>query len=198
MNNRCDPLILTDDDILDAMQAMQGFVDITPGTFKEIYLLSYELALKRIRAVGKAKEIMTTPVHCLSKEMNLTEAASFMAERGISGAPVIDDTGLVCGVVSEKDFLRKMGLPITAGIMSVVGECLAINRCLVSDLRESYVHELMSHPPIVTYAETTLAEISHIFMSHSINRIPICNDDGSPLGIVTRTDLVSSLCQMVE
>jgi CBS domain-containing protein len=55
---------------------------------------------------------MTTPVHCLSKEMNLTEAASFMAERGISGAPVIDDTGLVCGVVSEKDFLQKMGLPI--------------------------------------------------------------------------------------
>ncbi|AMK11215.1 CBS domain-containing protein [Pseudodesulfovibrio indicus] len=197
MKKQCDPLMLTDEDILDAMQAMQGYVDITPGTFKEIYSISYDLALKRIRSLGKAEEIMTAPVHCLNKEMSLTEAASFMAEHGISGAPVIDHKGIVCGVISEKDFLRKMGLPTTAGIMSVVGECLTVNKCLVSGLRDHYVHEIMSQPPVSAREETTLAEISQLFTNHSINRIPICNMDGYPLGIITRSDLVSSMCQTV-
>ncbi|MEZ6855073.1 CBS domain-containing protein [Halodesulfovibrio aestuarii] len=197
MKIQCDPLILTEEDILKAMEALQGYVDITPGTFKEIYALSYDLALKRIRSLGKAEEIMTTPVHCLNREMSLTEAASFMSEYGISGAPVVDGKGRICGVISEKDFLHKMGLPTSAGIMSVVGECLAVNKCLVSSLRYVFVHELMSQPPIVVHKEASLTELSKIFTDRSVNRIPICNVEGVPLGIVTRSDLVSSICQMV-
>lgn len=197
MKKQCDPLMLTDDDILDAMQAMHGYVDITPGTFKEIYSLSYDLALKRIRSLGKAEEIMTSPVRCLTRQMSIPEAASYMANYGISGAPVIDDEGVVIGVVSEKDFLRKMGLPGSAGIMSVVGECLTVNKCLVAGLRSLFVEDLMSTQPIVAEKETTQAELSRIFTEHKINRIPICNSDGLPLGIVTRSDLVNSICQMV-
>lgn len=189
--------MLTEEDILDAMQAMQGYVDITPGTFKEIYSLSYDLALKRLRSLGRAEDIMTSPVHCLNRGMSLTAAASFMAEHGINGAPVVNERGEVCGVLSEKDFLRKMGLPTTAGIMSVVGECLTVKKCLVSDLRGISVHELMSQPAIVAHKDMTLAEISQLFTDHSINRIPICNVDGAPLGIVTRSDLVCSICQTV-
>jgi CBS domain-containing protein len=52
----------------------------------------------------------------------------------------------------------------------------------------------MSMPPLVGTRETTLAEISELFTRHAINRLPICDEQNRPLGIVTRTDLVASLC----
>lgn len=196
MKDHCDALDLTEEDVINAMRSMQGYLDITPGDFREIYSLAYDLALKRVRSFGKAEEVMTSPVHCLNCEMSVSEAGAFMALHGISGAPVVDEQGIICGVVSEKDFLRKMGLPGTASFMAVVSRCMTLYGCLVSDFGGLGVRELMNCPPIVATKETTLAEISELFSKHSINRVPICDANGRPIGIVTRTNLVGSLCEV--
>lgn len=194
MTDQCGLMDLTDEDVLDAMRSMQGYVDITPGTFREIYELAYDLALKRVRALGRADEIMSSPVHCLEKGMKASDAAARMAGLGVSGAPVIDGEGRVCGVVSEKDFLRRMGLPGTASFMTVVSTCLNTPGCMVADLRGLLVDDLMTSPPVVASRETPVSEISELFARHSINRLPICDGDGRPEGIVTRTDLVGAMC----
>lgn len=194
MNAQCGFTDLTEEDVLDAMRSMQGYVDITPGTFREIYALAYDLALKRVRSLGKAKDIMTAPVHCLQKGMSASEAAALMAGLGISGAPVLDGEGRICGVVSEKDYLRTMGLPGTASFMTVVSTCLSTPGCMVADVRKLLVDDIMSTPPLVASRETPVTELSELLARHSINRLPICDDEGRPVGIVTRTDLVGSMC----
>jgi CBS domain-containing protein len=194
MDDQCGFTDLTEEDVLDAMRSMQGYVDITPGTFREIYALAYDLALKRVRTRGKAEDIMTAPVHCLQKGMSASEAAALMAGLGVSGAPVLDGEGRICGVVSEKDYLRKMGLPGTATFMTVVSTCLSTPGCLVTDVRKLLVDDIMSSPPLVASRETPVAELSEMLARHSINRLPICDDEGRPVGVVTRTDLVGSMC----
>lgn len=194
MIDQCGFTDLTEEDVLDAMRSMQGYVDITPGTFREVYALAYDLALKRVRSLGKADDIMTAPVHCLQKGMSASEAAALMAGLGISGAPVLDGEGRICGVVSEKDYLRKMGLPGTASFMTVVSTCLSTPGCMVTDVRKLLVDEIMSSPPLVASRETPVAELSEMLARHSINRLPICDEEGRPVGIVTRTDLVGSMC----
>jgi CBS domain-containing protein len=196
MKDHCDALDFSEDDVINAMRSMQGYVDITPGDFREIYSIAYDLALKRVRSLRKAEDVMTSPVHCLHREMNASEAASFMASHGISGAPVVDENGTICGVVSEKDFLKKMGLPGTASFMAVVSRCMTIYGCLVSDFGGLSVREMMNCPPIVATRETTLTDISALFSKHAINRVPICDAAGRPIGIVTRTNLVGSLCEV--
>lgn len=194
MNDQCGFTDLTEEDVLDAMRSMQGYVDITPGTFREIYALAYDLALKRVRSLGTAEDIMTAPVHCLHTGMSASEASARMAGLGISGAPVLDGEGRIRGVVSEKDYLRKMGLPGTASFMTVVSTCLSTPGCMVADMRKLLVDDIMSSPPVVASRETPVAELSEMLARHSINRLPICDDEGRPVGIVTRTDLVGSMC----
>jgi CBS domain-containing protein len=194
MNDQCGFTDLSDEDVLDAMRSMQGYVDITPGTFREIYALAYDLALKRIKSLGRAGDVMTAPVHCLHKGMTASEAAARMAELGISGAPVLDGKGRVLGVVSEKDYLRKMGLPGTATFMTVVSTCLGTPGCMVADMRKLLVDDLMSAPALTVSPETPVAELSDLLARHSINRLPVCDHEGRPVGIVTRTDLVGAMC----
>ena len=54
--------------------------------------------------------------------------------------------------------------------------------------------ELMTTPPVTAGKELTAAEISTLLAEKSINRLPICDAEGRPVGIVTRTDLISALC----
>jgi CBS domain-containing protein len=194
MNDQCGFTDLTEQDVLEAMRSMQGYVDITPGTFREIYSLAYDLALKRVRTLGKAADIMTAPVHCLRLGMSASEAAARMAELGVSGAPVLDGDGRVCGMVSEKDYLRKMGLPGTATFMTVVSTCLNTPGCMVGDMRKLLVSDIMTAPALTALPDTPVSELSEMLARYSINRLPICDDGGRPVGIVTRTDLVGSMC----
>lgn len=193
-NTHCGIMDFSEADVLEAMRAMQGYVDITPGAFREIYKAAFEQALKRMAGAKTAKEVMTSPVHCLRRDMNATEAAVFLGDRGISGAPVVDTQGRVCGVVSGKDFLRVMGLPDNATFMRVIAQCLDKEGCCASGLHDLPLSTLMSSPPITATEDISVADISALFMAKSINRLPICGADGQPKGIVTRTDLVGALC----
>jgi CBS domain-containing protein len=54
----------------------------------------------------KAIDIMQHNVISLNPQMTLFEAAKILRESGISGAPVIDETNEVIGVLSQSDLLR--------------------------------------------------------------------------------------------
>ena len=53
---------IKDEDILEAMRNIPGYLDITPGDFKEIYRLAFQHALERLGRAVTAAEIMTTDV----------------------------------------------------------------------------------------------------------------------------------------
>lgn len=194
MTDDCEFLDLSEEDILDAMRTLQGYVDITPGTFREVYALAYAAALKRIRGQQCAVNVMTSPVHCVRMRMDAADAAKFMAVYRISGAPVVDDAGNVVGVLSEKDFLRRLGLMRNTSLMTIIAAELDSSGLNAAALRGALVGDFMTVPPIVATPQTSLAEISELFTRHAINRIPVCDEAGRAVGIVTRSDVVCSLC----
>lgn len=53
-----------------------------------------------------AKDIMSTQVITVDSQDSLTDVYQIFADKGISGAPVIGDDGLLVGVVSIRDLLR--------------------------------------------------------------------------------------------
>jgi CBS domain-containing membrane protein len=174
------------------MTSIQGYIDITPGDFKEIYQAAYSLAIKRLLASLKASDLMTGEVHLVNREMSLVAAAALLAEKRISGAPVVDNDGKIVGVVSEKDFLREMGFVTTPSFMQVATHCLNDKSCMISRLRNRIVGDIMSSPPVTGSPDMTIGEISQLFISRKINRLPVISAAGRPIGIVTRTDMAHS------
>ena len=190
----CSPLNISEEDILEAMRDIQGYLDISPGDFKEIFQFAYRHAVSRLMESRKAVDIMTKVVHCVELPMDLRQAAMFLAEKKISGAPVVDDQGKVVGVVSEKDFLVRMGVGETASLMEIIAQCLNNKGCVATVLRNHDIRDIMTQPAITAGLEITVAAISALFIDKRINRLPIVDHDDRPVGIVTRTDLVNSYC----
>ena len=81
---------IKDEDILEAMRAIPGYLDITPGDFKEVYRLAFQHALERLSRAVTAAEIMTTDVVAVNPDTPVAEVAAAMGRRGVSGVPVVD------------------------------------------------------------------------------------------------------------
>ena len=183
---------ISEEDVIEAMTSIQGYIDITPGDFKEVYQVAYALAIKRLLTAVKASDLMTRPVQLVNQEMPLVKAAALLAEKRISGAPVVDQEGKIVGIVSEKDFLKEMGFGVTPSFMQIATHCLNDKSCMIGRLHNRTVGDIMTRPPVTGVPEMTIGEISNLFVARKINRLPILSADGRPVGIVTRTDLAHS------
>ena len=188
------PLDISDDDILKAMRNISGYLDITPGDFKEIYRFAYKHAIDRLRHSVKAKDVMTRNVISVEENTSLEEVAEVLNHQVISGVPVIDYNKSVVGVISEKDFLFHMGAKEKRTFMGVVAHCLKSKGCVAISMREQNAKDIMTSPAVTVDENVPVSEIANIFIEKNINRTPVVGPGQKLVGIVTRTDIVRSSC----
>ena len=185
---------ISDDDILKAMRNISGYLDITPGDFKEIYRFAYKHAIDRLRHSVKAKDVMTRNVISVEENTSLEEVAKILNRYVISGVPVIDDDKSVVGVISEKDFLFHMGAKEKRTFMGVVAHCLKSKGCVAISMRKQNAKDIMTSPAVTVDEKTPVSEIANIFIEENINRTPVVGPGQKLVGIVTRTDIIRSSC----
>ncbi len=107
-------------------------------------------------------EIMTRTVITVPTTMPVKEIAQILADKRITGLPVVDEDERVVGIVSELDIIGRQGT--TAA-------------------------EIMSDQVISATEGTDAEEVAHLFTSRRIRRVPILAD-GRLVGIVSRSDLM--------
>ena len=186
------PLDISDDDIYQAMKEISGYLDVTPGDLKEVYALAYRHAFGRLTTSVKARDIMTREVAWVRPDTPLLEVAQVMAQRGVAGVPVLDETGKVMGVISETDFLARMGSKSRKSFMEVVADCLKEKGCKAITIRGRQAKERMTSPAVTVGEEATVMEITNLFRKKGINRVPVVRQDGRLVGIVSRADILKA------
>jgi CBS domain-containing protein len=141
-----------------------------------------------------ARDIMTTDVCSFAPDTPVPEAAEQLVRLRISGAPVVDATGRVIGVMSEGDLIRRAELG-TEREWSGWREFLTAKRTLAHEFIRSHgtrVGDIMTAPVWTVDEDTSLAEIAEMFEKKNIRRAPVVRE-GKLVGIVTRADMVRAL-----
>lgn len=67
------------------------------------------------------KDIMTKNVITVKKDASIREIAQTIVDHDISGLPVVDEEGKVCGIVSEGDLVRKEFAPELPDELCILG-----------------------------------------------------------------------------
>ena len=188
---------LSEDDVMAAMKSMEGYIDITPGDFTEIYRVAFRYAVDRLSRLVSAQDIMTRQVITVAPDTGLADIARKMAAANISGVPVVYPDQTIAGIISEKDFLSGMGGDTSGGFMEVIAQCLSNRGCLAMPIRGKPARDIMKSPVITAYPDTPVSELSKKLAEHSINRIPVITRDGKLAGIVSRGDIINSYCARI-
>jgi CBS domain-containing membrane protein len=183
---------LKDEDIYEAMRAIPGYLDITPGDFKEVYRLAFVHALERLSREVTAAEIMTTGVVTVTPDTPVAEVAAAMGRGGVSGVPVVDAGQKVVGVISEKDFLTRMGVQDAKNFMSLVAGCLKTRGCVALPIKAALAGDIMNSPAVTVAPDTPVRDIAALLTQKSINRVAVTDPDGRLLGLVSRGDIVTA------
>ncbi|MBT3176875.1 MAG: CBS domain-containing protein [Desulfobacula sp.] len=191
--NEC-TMAITDDDIIQAMKHIPGYLDITPSDFMEVYRLAFSHAMSRLKNAIKAEQIMTRSVIAVSEDTPLTQVIKKMAENNISGLPVVKDGQTVSGIISEKDFLKRMNDDKTSSFMRVILQCIESKGCLAADFKTLVAADIMSSPCITTLPKTPVTEVAGIMDQENINRVPVIDDKLKLVGIIARSDIVQTMC----
>ena len=181
---------ISEDDIYAAMKELPGYIDITPGDFKELYVHAYQHALQKIAGTLTAEQLMNREAIAFNRKTSLNEVARIMAENNFSGAPVIDDAGTVVGVISEKDFMYCIAGKGARSFLSVILEFIQCSGCVTQTIEGKTVGDIMSSPPITITETAPVIDIIKLFSRHTINRLPVVDEIGRLRGIVTRADLL--------
>jgi CBS-domain-containing membrane protein len=188
----CPPEIL-EEDILEAMKSIEGYIDITPSDFKEFYVKAYKHARERLLKGITAGNVMTKPAISVSEKENIVHAADVMAAANVSGLPVVNEKKEIKGVISEKDFLRELANDKVPSFMSVIAKCFNNKGCVALPIKKLTVREIMTTPPIIVDEKTVLFEILNLLRAKGINRLPVKDMDNRLVGIITRSDVIKTI-----
>jgi CBS domain-containing protein len=134
-------------------------------------------------------DVMTRDVATVEFRTSYHDIVSLMAQRGVSAVPVIDNMDRVLGVVSEADLLRK----IEYGSEDSPPKFFEWGTRKKDRVKAhgATAAELMSSPAVTVQTNTSLTSAAKLLDSEHVKRLPVVNDLGRLVGIVSRKDLLS-------
>jgi len=120
------------------------------------------------RQVNKVKKstsgVIIDPIF-IGPDARVSEAEALMAEFHISGVPVVDADMKLIGIITNRDMR------------------------FISDM-SSIVRDVMTSAPLVTAKEgTTLEDAAKVLQQHKIEKLPIVDDAGKLIGLITIKDI---------
>jgi len=143
----------------------------------------------------KARDVMVSPVITAHENDTVREVAQLLIAKHISAVPVVDEAGKLVGIVSEADLLHRTEAgterPVSWWLSLISGE-----RAIASEYIQSHavkLKDLMTRDVQTARANTPLYEIADVLEEKHIKRVPVVNDDGALIGIVSRANIIQAV-----
>ncbi|WP_254544070.1 IMP dehydrogenase [Halomarina pelagica] len=124
--------------------------------------MEVEETAEHVERVKRADELIIRDVVTADPDQTVHEVDAMMGREGVSGAPVVDDDGVVLGIISGTDIRPYLE----------VGE-------------RDEVREAMTDEVITAGDDVTARGALELMYEHKIERVPIVDDDGRLTGLVT-------------
>lgn len=144
-------------------------------------------------------DVMTPNPITVEPQTPLSEAIKLLAEKHISGLPVVDRTGKLVGVISETDLMwQETGVDPPPYIMILDSVIYLQNPSRyekeIHKALGQIVGEVMTDKPISIAPTQSLREAAHLMHEKNIRRLPVVDENTAQVvGIVTRGDIIRTM-----
>lgn len=126
----------------------------------------------------KAGDVMQTGLITVCDDSTVQNVIEKLAQKAITGLPVVDRRNKLLGVVSEKDILT-MALRILTGTFDPAEKNRPVKEVMTSD--------------VVTFnPEDDLADVCRCFINHPFRRVLVVQNE-KLVGLITRKDMVNNV-----
>jgi CBS domain-containing protein len=133
------------------------------------------------------RDVMTKLVVVAPIDASYTDLVRLMHDYRVSALPIVGDDGAIVGVVSEVDLIRK-GDPELFEWHLIEGPHRRGERRKAA---ARTARDLMTSPAVVIAPTAPTSEAAHEMRTRNLKHLPVVDDHGRVLGVVSRVDLLS-------
>lgn len=144
-----------------------------------------------------ADQIMETSVISVTPETKITEAVKLFLEHHINGVPVLDDQGMLRGILCQSDLIfqqKKISMPPVFSMLDSFIP-LSSSRQLENEIKKISaitVEQAMVENPVTAEPQTPVEEIASMMVENRFHTIPVV-DNGKLVGIIGQEDILKRL-----
>ncbi len=164
-------------------------------TVQDVQVVAYShRALRELPAAAPVHDIMSREVHAVHPETPLVTAVEWLRDKVYRALPVVDADQRVVGILTDGDLLKRANLP-------AISAQKGLSRAEVRDAMLSIhqagftVAQAMTPDPITVTPHTTVAQAVQLMVQHDVKRLPVVDDDGRLLGMVSRVNVLRALAE---
>ncbi len=144
---------------------------------------------EEITMTAVVKDVMSTHPVSVSTTSSFKEIAAGLREFRVSAFPVLDADGTVIGVVSEADLLPKEALDDRHGVRGTLTGLM--HRTDQAKAEGVTAADLMTTPAVTVAPDDTVERAARLMYSRKVKRLPVVDEGGHLVGIVSRTDILA-------
>jgi IMP dehydrogenase len=123
---------------------------------------------RQVHTVKRAENGMIYDPVTIQREKTVADALNMMEEYHIGGIPVVDNAGYLVGIVTNRDLRFEQNL-------------------------QRPISEVMTSENLITTKQSTnLEEAANILQQHKIEKLPVVDNDGKLVGLVTYKDITKA------
>jgi len=141
-------------------------------------------------------DVMTKGVITTQKYENIMNVANILAERNISGLPVVDESKKVLGIVTQADILSMVGVRREHTFKDLLKHMLGepLHERKVGDI----VGDIMTNPAVTVNPDANIAEATKIMDEKKIRRLIVVDKGNILLGIISRADILKAVIKKLN
>jgi len=144
------------------------------------------------------KDVMTGKVITVTTADSVEKCAKLLQENEISGLPVVDEEGKIVGMITEGDLIRRASRIEAPGYLEILGGLIYLGspNKFVDELQRAMALEagkMMSKDVVSIKPGESLERAATLMVKNNVNRLPVIDDDGELVGIVSRRDIMKHL-----
>lgn len=142
------------------------------------------------------RDVMTSSVISISKYESVVQVANILAEKNISGLPVVDKEKKVIGIITQADILSMVGVGREHTFKDLLKYMLGepLHERKVGD----HVGDIMTSPALTVRPDASVAEAVRIMDEKRIRRLTVVNETGELIGILTRADILKAVIKKMK
>ncbi len=182
---------ICDEDVAAAIKDLKLSLTLTADDLQKIYAVASRHAQARCASSMHVRDAMTRNVISLNKFDDIGQAVKLLAEKNISGLPVVDRENHVVGIISEADVVSMVGSrrahTFKEILRSIVGHPLPERKM------GHLVGDIMTAPAITVRADTEISEAVRLMDGRRIRRLPVVDKDERLVGLISRSDIVKAM-----
>jgi CBS-domain-containing membrane protein len=142
-------------------------------------------------------DIMTREVVSVRTDMRVGQIARVFREHQLSGLPVIDEAGELAGIITELDMVKRHARPQMPAFLPLLGAYLPLG---TKEYKESLrritgvtAEDIMTTPVNTISPDASVEDAATVMVSNRSNPLPVVDDSGRMVGIISRTDVLRVL-----